>query len=133
MVTGISCRGCGVYKPMMFYHKGQTTCTQCRSERNHDPDVKYKNRNTKLKKKYGIDNDQYNEMRKKQYGCYICKKRTPGKYLHVDHCHKTGEIRKLLCSACNTGLGLFKDNPDLLLKASDYIKEHEKCKNTVKK
>lgn len=41
--------------------------------------------------------------------------------LNVDHCHKTGTIRGMLCHNCNRGLGLFQDNPELLRKAADYL------------
>ena len=44
--------------------------------------------------------------------------------LSIDHCHKTGEFRGLLCNNCNHALGHLKDNPDLLLKAVDYLKKH---------
>lgn len=41
--------------------------------------------------------------------------------LAIDHCHKTGAFRGFLCSNCNNGLGIFKDNPALLKKAADYL------------
>jgi hypothetical protein len=55
--------------------------------------------------------------------CAICKKTETGKTsnLCVDHCHKTGKVRGLLCNNCNKGLGLFKDNPEVLLNASAYL------------
>ena len=60
--------------------------------------------------------------------CAICKKtNTLNKKnnLSVDHCHSTGKIRGLLCSKCNFGLGQFKDNPELLLKAAEYVKSNQ--------
>lgn len=47
------------------------------------------------------------------------------KYPHIDHDHVTGNIRGVLCCNCNRGLGMFKDNTDLILKAINYLnKEH---------
>lgn len=64
--------------------------------------------------------------------CYICRiimrrpERKQGQDLDVvavDHCHKTGKVRGLLCNRCNKGLGFFNDNPELLLKAVSYLSE----------
>jgi hypothetical protein len=41
--------------------------------------------------------------------------------LSIDHCHETGKVRGLLCDACNTGIGRFSDQVDLLQKAIDYL------------
>lgn len=43
---------------------------------------------------------------------------------HIDHCHKTDIVRGLLCGSCNKGLGFFKDSPNLLYKASDYLSKN---------
>lgn len=55
--------------------------------------------------------------------CDICGNsgETFKKGMHVDHCHNTGKIRGLLCHFCNVGIGVFKDDPELLLKARDYL------------
>jgi hypothetical protein len=83
-----------------------------------------------LKKKYGITLDDYMEMYESQQGkCKICgiegtvfaEKKRLSSTLVVDHCHKQGHVRHLLCMACNHGLGHFKDNPDLLDKAKAYL------------
>jgi len=82
----------------------------------------------KLRRAYGVTIEQYNEMLAAQNGCCaICDKpesnEIRGKVvsLAVDHCHKTGAVRALLCSACNTALGLFNDDPELLAKAQQYV------------
>lgn len=82
----------------------------------------------------GIDAARYQEMLHEQGGgCAICgqpERHRDGssdkpKDLAVDHDHATGVVRALLCSACNTALGLFNDSTDLLAKASAYLKHHE--------
>jgi hypothetical protein len=78
-----------------------------------------------LKRTYGLSKDEFDAMLAEQNGkCAICKAEAPAhhkKRLNVDHCHTTGMIRGLLCDACNRGLGLFKDNPELLHKAIQYL------------
>lgn len=62
--------------------------------------------------------------------CAICKSAGSGK-LHVDHCHESGKVRQLLCNTCNGGLGLFKDNPELMRVAAQYVEKHKsKCATT---
>ena len=56
--------------------------------------------------------------------CAICGK---DKRLVVDHCHQSGRIRGVLCLTCNAGLGMFKDMPDLLLRAVGYLSELKKA------
>lgn len=41
--------------------------------------------------------------------------------LNIDHCHNSGLVRGILCRSCNVGLGIFKDNKELLAKAIDYL------------
>jgi hypothetical protein len=54
--------------------------------------------------------------------CQICSL-PDRRALNVDHCHTTGKVRGLLCDSCNKGLGMFKDNPDLLTNAVKYLGE----------
>lgn len=80
------------------------------------------NLNKKLRSRYGISLDEYNDMVKKQDGlCAICKNK-PSK-LCVDHNHVTNNVRQLLCRNCNLGIGYFKDNVSYLENAISYIKE----------
>lgn len=72
-------------------------------------------------KMYGLTPETLKAMHEKQGKlCAICSKDISEKF-HVDHCHETGRVRGLLCTACNMGLGLFKDDSALLRKAIDYL------------
>src|SRR4051794_16557750 len=58
--------------------------------------------------------------------CALCFSPPGGRGgLHVDHCHATGAVRALLCSDCNTGLGLLKDSPALLRDAARYVELYQ--------
>ena len=80
-----------------------------------------------LEKRYGITREIYNNLLLKQNNkCKICNKENfKTRTLDVDHCHKTGRIRGLLCTSCNTGIGLFKENIQLLETAIQYLKENK--------
>lgn len=87
----------------------------------------------KLRATYGLTEERFDAMVDAQGGvCAICKQPPPGKtkVLYVDHDHsccpslvKTcgGCVRGLLCSHCNRGLGAFRDDPALLVSASEYL------------
>ena len=79
-----------------------------------------------LQRDYGIAYDAYQDLLTQQNGaCGICGSILgPGdKKLAVDHNHLTGIVRGLLCSACNVGLGHFKDSVELLDKAKQYLQQ----------
>ena len=113
--------------------KYSTRCKKCRAiwrkqnnEMNLD-DHKRRTRNSNLKRKFGITLGDYEDMLFGQGGkCLICGEEQHGnKELSVDHDHKTGKIRSLLCSRCNTFVGYIESNPDLLPNVIEYIKSHE--------
>ncbi len=83
-------------------------------------------RRNRFKKSYGITPEQYDEMAAAQGGaCRICGRLAapdPRKGLYVDHDHSTGRVRGLLCSQCNTALGLLNDDVALLAGAIEYLK-----------
>jgi hypothetical protein len=78
--------------------------------------------------RYGITEDRYEEMFNAQNGvCAICKGiNRSGRRLSIDHDHKTGEVRGLLCSQCNSAIGLARESLDILRKAVIYLEKHEK-------
>ena len=106
-------------------------CRACSAERTKQytkasPD-KYKAsaRNTKLKATYGITEDDYQQMLLRQHNvCAICFRHQHYQRLAVDHDHKTGKVRGLLCSHCNRGLGHYFDSPRRLRSAADYLEKH---------
>lgn len=73
--------------------------------------------------KYGLKNGEYKEMLELQKGlCLICRtKCATGNRLCVDHDHRTGKVRGLLCQACNTGIGKLQDDRLIVLRAADYL------------
>lgn len=96
-----------------------------------------------LKKRYGMTLEDWERLFKKQKGrCAICKKgqkttqitHLPGKgkglankSLFVDHDHKTGKVRGLLCSKCNTALGLLLDSSEIVQNAFWYLCRHARA------
>ncbi len=72
------------------------------------------------KRLYGVTVEMFNAMIKAQKNkCPICSKHL--KKPHIDHCHKTGKVRGILCVKCNWGLGLFQDDQALMRKAIRYL------------
>jgi hypothetical protein len=86
-------------------------------------------RKSHLKRMFGITLEEYNVMSEEQgHVCKICKQPETAvrlNVLSVDHCHSTGKIRGLLCSDCNRGIGLLKDNPSYLTEAAKYLLTHK--------
>lgn len=76
-------------------------------------------------KMLGVTDAEYWAMYKKQGGrCGICGRRIYSKRYKafcVDHDHKTGKVRGLLCGPCNLALGGFKDDPAVLRKAAEWV------------
>jgi len=81
-------------------------------------------REQRLKLKYGLSLEAYNELLKRQNNsCAICESPHAGRNgWCVDHCHETNVTRGLLCTHCNTMLGLARDDPKILDSAALYIR-----------
>lgn len=76
-----------------------------------------------LWKKIGMTQEVFEVMSEAQgHACAICLRSKP---LFVDHDHKTGAVRGLLCHRCNVGVGLFGDHLDGFLRALEYLRCHE--------
>lgn len=73
----------------------------------------------------GVTAEDIAAMRQAQKGrCAICLDDIAGQNEHLDHDHRTGKIRGLLCGTCNKGLGQFMDDPLVLQSALEYLKSH---------
>jgi len=80
--------------------------------------------NTHLKKAYGITIENYDSILESQGGrCAICKGGTSKRHFAVDHNHRNGNVRGLLCARCNTGLARFMDSITTIRRAVRYMKD----------
>lgn len=114
------CRNCGEAKPLQKMYKNQgcvsvsNLCKTCKR-------AKYNWRTQGFECNWAI----YKKMFAEQGGlCKICRGEQHGfrgKRLNVDHCHKTGTIRGLLCHSCNVSLGHFKDDTALMRRVIEYV------------
>ena len=119
------------YHPLCHECKKEYHREYYRARRREDPTYgQLNNRNATLRK-YGLTPEDYDRMIAEQDGkCAICGK-APGatdgvdkNRLVIDHDHKTGKARALLCDFCNRGIGMFFDDPDLLTAAIAYLLQH---------
>lgn len=85
--------------------------------------IRKQGRSHKRFHRYGMTQSLYDSMLSVQQNkCAICGGISSGRSLAIDHCHKTGKIRGLLCEKCNWMIGFAKDNPDILRSAIEYLK-----------
>lgn len=131
------CTSCGEDKPLTEYHWHykdkdirRHVCKVCRCAKerqlNAGADRQVQRKNYLLQKTYGLTHDQFmSKLESQKYSCAICGTSWDGgRHFHVDHNHITGEVRDILCGSCNPGLGNFKDSPELLIKAAEYLRKH---------
>lgn len=127
MIKERVCGSCDkTYTP---YHPRQKYCCeecqriaarkQTKKWAEHNATTDYvKNQNLR---KYGLTLDSFNSMvDERDSKCDICKQESK---LYVDHCHSEGHVRGLLCTQCNTAIGLFKEDPIRILEAISYLKK----------
>lgn len=116
------CRRCGEIKHASAFRSygsknaagSEWVCKLCQNK---------ESRNRKLMTKYGLTFAQFSALLDSQEGrCAICRIEFDGEP-SVDHDHQTNMVRGLLCTTCNTGLGMFKDSPERLRGAIKYLKK----------
>lgn len=113
----------------------QSRCKKCRNIeqkiKRGTQEGKRAFRKSVLKCKYNVALKQYNKMFEEQKGvCAVCRKPETAQVgktircLCVDHNHKTGKIRGLLCRNCNVVLGVVKEDKERLLQLALYLEQH---------
>lgn len=133
------CRNCGEEKSLSCFSKDKHTkdgrcfyyknCVSLNHKMKPRPRCSKQNKSRHLKSKYNMTLDQYNQMFDTQRGlCAVCG--VPAgdlkRNLAVDHNHRTGKIRGLLCFACNSLIGRIEKNPLLIPTMMKYIRTRNK-------
>lgn len=129
------CGRCKSWKPEQEFHKGgkHIWCKTCRTQYHHSrkqvQDAELA-KDKHLNLQYGITLDDYMEMLIEQKGlCAACGQPETAmmngatKDLAVDHCHQTGQVRGLLCHACNTALGHLMEDPKRIDALMKYVRQ----------
>jgi len=128
------CKICSAKWQKQHYNKPEFK--QKRLDRQAKPEYQQYIRKFRLKTKYNISIEEYEEMLVNQNNsCAICKTTKPkgrsSTYFAVDHCHKTGKVRSLLCYNCNSSLGLLSENIETLKEMIKYIEFYKEKDTTV--
>jgi hypothetical protein len=140
----------GLYEPANLKDTVKCKCCNCKLEKTYFTRLQIVNANYLCKscvislndthqlKKFGLTKEKYNVILKQQNNaCAICNTKTSQVSknnticrLAVDHDHKTGKVRGLLCGSCNRALGLLKDSISNLQNAISYLKESVNTEKT---
>jgi Autographiviridae endonuclease VII len=139
--TKKKCSKCEQEKPLGDFPKNSKSkdgyrpdCKECRSlvwyKYKENTSIQETQRINHLLRTYGLTVQEYQEMLERQKGCCACcgKEESTNHYgktlpLAVDHCHKTGAIRGLLCRVCNQVLGHLEESPERVSALLRYIEE----------
>lgn len=148
------CTKCGLAKPLEEFYRGRykcgyrAACKDCANKASVDwaranpekvkqiaqtfkaqnPEAAWQHYRTWRLKAYGLTPREYDQKLIHQKGlCKVCGgQNRDGRMLAVDHDHRTGRVRDLLCSPCNTALGLLQEDANTILALARYIAEWKK-------
>lgn len=98
-----------------------------RAHNNRD-DVKLRRKLQMMQYNHGVSPEWYvTQLEKQEHKCAICGRdfnSLSAKQIHIDHNHKTGVVRAILCGGCNVALGAIKENPEIARKIIEYLQKH---------
>lgn len=122
----LKCTKCGDSKKSVEFYVGKWSwCKECcrKSARKSVPNPETKRKNH-IKHYGGFSPDDWESLFSKQFGlCAICKNpEIETRHLAIDHDHKTGKVRGLLCMNCNIGIGNLKESEETLMSAIAYLR-----------
>lgn len=119
------CSRCKIDKPIEVFQKRSRSkdglssyCDSCTKEL-----YRSKYSKSRIKNTYGIEYSHVESLIKSQSNrCAICSNIFKElSEMHIDHCHKSGNVRGLLCHNCNSGIGMLKDSADIIFSAYEYL------------
>ena len=122
------CPSCGETKSYVDFPRNKRSrdgfavyCKPCHNQKGRESrDRAGGSRGYHLWRRYRVTLAEVDDLLREQGGrCAICGRRSPE---HVDHCHVTGRVRGMLCFNCNGGLGQFRDDPEILHAAIEYLR-----------
>lgn len=119
------CKVCMKARHAVYYQKNKDKVTRrdLAYYQSHKRECKRSARKSSLRRRFGITEGDYIRIFTRQLGrCAICGQPEPkGQWLSVDHNHVTGQVRGLLCDACNTAMGLLKEDSQRLISMLRYL------------
>lgn len=138
------CVKCLVAKPVEWFYvhsngRRRLNCIECHKQSaaifaaRRKQNARENHRSEALKRNYDMTVKQYNDKLLSQDGkCSICERHQTeiNRALAVDHNHDTGQIRDLLCECCNSALGKFREDKEILERAIRYLERHNVEPNT---
>ncbi len=122
------CRRCASKRWKEYYAANSDDIKEHQNNYYHANSEKNKKCSTRAlrKTRYGVTQEMYDAMHTAQLGvCAICLRDDGARSLSVDHCHKTGKVRGLLCGKCNLTLGTFDEDIARFQACADYLSSHQ--------
>lgn len=119
------CKRCKIIQPSSYsFYDKRSVCNTCSIKYPYLQETADRKQNTYLLRHYGISLEDYQKLLHNQQGlCKICKQQK--QKLSVDHDHKTGKVRGLLCRSCNFAIGALKDSVQATQNATVYLQTTE--------